>query len=280
MKIVVVGNNKGGVGKTFISKTLGEYSALQGIRTVLIDLDPQCNLSRRFLDMGISDDGHFDFEPPIHPEYHNDDDWSGYSDASDIWLGNPVVPYDTEIDHLQIIPAHAKKLADIELVHKHETIDLMAHLRAFLRSEAFSDTDLCIIDTRPSKSPLVQSAFNSADKVIIPTEFAAPAVEGLHGMLALQRQINANRTGDTQLEIAGIVGNRVKSGVSLHKEFREMISNQMLLSQHLLPEFFNDWIDYQKSMVFGAGSIFEYGSSSVKKQASNTCNALLNQINL
>jgi chromosome partitioning protein len=247
------------------------------MKTLLIDLDPQCNLSRRFLDMGISQDGNFDFQPPIHPSYSTADDWTGHSDASDIWLGNPVVPYPTDLENLYIIPAHGKKLAEIELIHKEEAQNFVHHFTEFLSAEDFNEFDICIIDTRPSKSPLVQSALAAAVKLIIPTEFAAPSVEGLHGMLALQRQINANKDSG-KLEIAAIIGNRVKSGVSLHKEFREMIENQSMLSNHILPEIFSDWIDYQKSMVFGAGSIFEYGNPATRMQALETCESLLSRV--
>lgn len=49
MKILVISNNKGGVGKTFTSKTLAEYAVIvKNKKVLLIDLDPQCNLSRRF----------------------------------------------------------------------------------------------------------------------------------------------------------------------------------------------------------------------------------------
>lgn len=281
MKTAVIGNNKGGVGKTFLTKTLGEYAARQGLRTWLIDLDPQCNLSRRFVDMRMSKDGQFDYEPPIHPEYDNDPAWTGYSDSADIWVGEGVLPYPTKEENLWILPGHAAKLSNIELVRRNDVQKkVIDHLIAFLHDEELTcDYDLCLIDTRPSKGPLVQAALHAADKLIIPTEFAAPSIEGLHGMLALQRAVNLDRPKDqTALEIAAIVGNKVKANLSLHKEFREKLERDPVINPFLIGESFSDWGDYQKSLVFGAPSIFDFVGLKAAEQAKSTCEAILNRV--
>lgn len=280
MQICVIGNNKGGVGKSFLTKILGERSAKNGLKTMMIDLDPQCNLSRRFLDMKISKDGQFDYEPPLHPEYDNDDDWTGYSDSADIWVGDSIILYPTNIPNLEILPAHAKKLAEIELVRRVDVQKkVIDHMSVFLKHESFDDYDLCLIDTRPSKGPLVQAALHAANKLVIPTEFAAPSIEGLHGMLALQRTVNLDREqGEKPLEIAAIVGNKVKANLSLHKEFRDKLSTDPIISSYLINEYFSDWGDYQKSMVAGTESLFNYPSLKATEQASIVCDRLLSLI--
>lgn len=42
----VIFNQKGGVGKSIIAVNLATVSASQGLRTLLIDLDPQCNATQ------------------------------------------------------------------------------------------------------------------------------------------------------------------------------------------------------------------------------------------
>ncbi len=47
--IRVVFNQKGGVGKSSITVNLAAISAFKGLRTLVIDLDPQCNSTHYLL---------------------------------------------------------------------------------------------------------------------------------------------------------------------------------------------------------------------------------------
>lgn len=279
MKVIAIGNNKGGVGKTFISKTLAEYADLiKHQKTLLVDLDPQCNLSRRFLDMGMTEDGSFLYRPPIHPDYTNEDDWDGMSDSSDIFTSGSVAIYPTLFEHIDIIPAHGQKLQEVEYIQKQDMRSMVIDkLVAFVHDdEITNDYDLCIIDTRPSMGALVQSAMYSATHLIIPTEFAAPSVEGLHGMLGLFNGISLS--SHYGLEIAGIVGNRVKTNSSIHKAIQEKLTSDPIISPYLLDHHFNEWGDYQKSMLFGAPSIFNDRKSKACQQAMTVCDDILNRV--
>jgi chromosome partitioning protein len=51
----VVFNQKGGVGKSSITANLAAISASKGIKTLLVDLDPQCNSSHYLLGEGVND---------------------------------------------------------------------------------------------------------------------------------------------------------------------------------------------------------------------------------
>jgi cellulose biosynthesis protein BcsQ len=51
MKIISVFNNKGGVGKTTLTFHLAHALGEMGYRVLLMDLDPQCNLTILSLDM-------------------------------------------------------------------------------------------------------------------------------------------------------------------------------------------------------------------------------------
>jgi len=50
MKTIAFFNNKGGVGKTFLVYHLAWMFADHGVKTIVVDLDPQANLTAMFLD--------------------------------------------------------------------------------------------------------------------------------------------------------------------------------------------------------------------------------------
>lgn len=275
--ILVVGNNKGGVGKTFVSKSIAEYAAIKrGLRVLLIDLDPQANLSRRYIDMDLIEDGSNDYAPPLHPEWsanEPDEEWDGYSDAADIWLKGFAVPYPTAYENLEIIPSHAKKLQNIELVKKQDLHEeVVQWLRKFLYlDEMQKGYDLVVIDTRPSKGPLVQAAMHAATHLLIPSEMEAPSVEGLHGMLSVRTAANLNRPKSDQLKLVGILPNKIKTGAKIHEEYLAMLSNDQQIGPNVLPVRINDWVGYKESMLFGAESIFMHPDSSKAKLKDQLC---------
>lgn len=267
--VITTANNKGGVGKTLLSKTLGEYAALVlEKRTLLIDLDPQTNLSRRFLDMQLICDGSEDYAPPRHPEWDNDPSWNGLSSSADIWFSGEAIPYPTEIPKLDILPAHAQQLADVELVHKQDIyLKVVRRLRDFLYlPEVMSSYEVVVIDTRPSKGPLTTAALNASSHVLIPTEMEAPSVEGLFGMIALRNNINVGRSRDEQLNIIGILPNKLQLSTQVHREHMDLLTSDANIAPYILPVSIGYRTDYKKSMYREAGSIFNFPTSNKARQ--------------
>ncbi len=283
-KILVVGNNKGGVGKTFVSKSIAEYAALiVKLKVLLLDLDPQTNLSRRYLDMDLMPDGSNDYAPPRHPAWQaaQTDDWNGYSDTADVWLTGFALPYPTQHPRLEIIPSHARKLQGIELVREqsvHE--EVVRWLRAFLHLDEIRNSyDLVIIDTRPSKGPLVQAAMYAASHLLVPSEMEAPSVEGLHGMLSVRSQTNLQRPRGDHLELVGVLPNKVRKGTRIHDEFLALLREDAQIGPVMLKHALNDWVGYKESMVFGAPSIFAGDRTDrLRHQLEDVCREVLERL--
>ena len=82
MQVIAVVQNKGGVGKTTLTRVLAEYFARKGRRALVVDLDAQCNLSRRFLDMEYDSADPDGVLPPLHPDYDGAEEESGWSGRS------------------------------------------------------------------------------------------------------------------------------------------------------------------------------------------------------
>jgi chromosome partitioning protein len=164
----VVFNKKGGVGKTTITCNLAAISASSGIKTLVIDLDPQANSSHYLMNgryNEIADEGRtiFDFFKAtleggsifgFNPFFSNLNS-SGPEPESFI--------HDTRFENLSIIPSHPD-LADIEaqLVNKHKIYKLKEMLKEF------TDFDAVFIDTPPAMNFFSQSALIAASRCLIP----------------------------------------------------------------------------------------------------------------
>lgn len=242
MRILVVAQNKGGDGKTTLSRLVSEYLARAGLRVLAIDLDPQANLSQRFLKMDIDETGEDTVLPPIHPEYAPDSDpddasWNGRSSAADIFQAQGVFAYTTGIENLDILPAYGKELRDIELVTK-DAVKARVHdaLKTFLANEEVRDTyDVIVIDTSPSKGPLSQSAIRAATHMIIPCQMEQQSIEGLHGMLQLARRENRLRAIDDPLKLIGILPTKFRKGVAIQEGIRIGLQADETIAPYLIP---------------------------------------------
>ena len=215
-KVLVVANNKGGVGKSLISQLIATYIAFKKDKKVLaLDFDPQGNMSYRFLrDTRIRDMSNY--KPPLHPDYDpndpDDDGWDGRSSALAMWTESPVVPYPTDLDNLEILPSDAAVIKDIEAFEYSDSLeDIVQRPYDFFAMDDFIDCgyDLIIIDTPPAKGPLTQSAIRAATHILIPLELSNKSLQGLAGMVDLVNRQNIHRPSDSQAKIIGLLKNKV-----------------------------------------------------------------------
>lgn len=239
LKIVTVAQHKGGVGKTTWVRILAEYFAtVRGIRVLLLDLDPQCNLSQRFLEMDndpLSPEGVL---PPIHPDYDvkHDRDWAGRSSIADIFYGRLMVPYPTYITGIDMLPGNGQDLRLVEQQRPAEIKErVLNRLNEFLLTpEVQQAYDIVIVDTPPSKGPLTQSALRASTHVLIPMVLEPQSQEGLVGMLAFWRAERRVRTPDNPLNILGILPNMYRR-VALHAGVLEALRRDEVLAEYVLP---------------------------------------------
>lgn len=215
-KVLVVANNKGGVGKSLVSQLISTYIALKKNKKVIaFDFDPQGNMSFRFLkDTRMRSMS--SYKPPLHPEYDasdpEDDDWNGRSSALDMWTSNPIVPYPTDLENLEILPSDASLIRDIEAFEYSDTLEeVVQRPYDFINMDDFKECgyDLVIIDTPPAKGPLTQAAIRAATHVLIPLELSNKSLQGLAGMVDLVNRQNLHRPEKEQSKIIGLLKNKV-----------------------------------------------------------------------
>ena len=180
-RIFTVANQKGGVGKTTSAVNIGAALAMGGLRTLIIDLDPQGNASTAF---GISRDevnGMYEVITKDLP-------------IVDATLKVPGYP------HLEVIPAtQSLANAEVELVPMvARELRLKKALTHYLnesaqRGERF---DYVIIDCPPSLGLLTINALVAADELLIPIQCEYYSLEGLtlllHTVSLIQEHLNPN----------------------------------------------------------------------------------------
>jgi len=180
-KIIVITNQKGGVGKTTTSVNLAAGLAQAGKRVLLVDLDPQGNAT---MGSGI------DKRATTRTVY---DVLLGLSDVALCRNRSPKGGYD-------VLPAN-RELAGAEV----ELVDLPnreTRLRAALDTVR-SDYDFILIDCPPSLSLLTVNGLVAADSVVIPMQCEYYALEGLSDLVGTIKRVRQHL--NPTLEIAGLL---------------------------------------------------------------------------
>lgn len=165
MKTVAVTNLKGGVGKTTVAVNLGAALAREGKRVLLVDLDPQANLTDH---LGINFREVTGVEALLEKK-------AAFRDARlQYW------------ENLDIIPA-GKELAKLETVL--QNMPPTKSTRYYIIKSAFEqaglDYDYLFVDCPPSLGFLTINALAYVSKVFVPVQCHYFALRGLGKMLAL-----------------------------------------------------------------------------------------------
>lgn len=284
IKIIVNATHKGGEGKTTNSINLAEYLALVlGLRTLVVDLDPQGNLSGRYLRMEYDPAYKGGKIPPLHPDYEPaDTDWDGRSTIADIFYGEEVVPYPTLIAKMELLPAHSYKLQEAENLTKQEIVEKVhLQLKRFLNLPDVQKTyDVAIIDTPPSKGPLTIAAIKAATHMIIPAQMEQFSIEGIWGMLQLWKQETYSRSEENPITLVGILPNQMRE-IKIHKQFLESLKQMKGVSEYVMPCEIKKRAIYTEILAENANpkSIFELPSDHVaREEYEAACRFITNKV--
>ena len=194
-RILSISNQKGGVGKTTICFNVGTHLATTGRRLLLIDADPQGNLTRSFLE---------------------DEPDGGLYEA----LTNGAFELIEVMRNLYLL-AGSIRLATLERNLIGE-IDAYTRLREVLEHPSFRDFDLILMDSPPSLGVLSTNCLTAAEAVLVPICAALYSLQGTNDLMATIAKVRKNL--NPTLSILGVILNAYDSHPVIFRQIKDEIS--------------------------------------------------------
>ena len=207
----VVFNQKGGVGKSTIVCNLAAISAVEGLRTLVIDLDAQGNSSQYLLGAGASE-----ANPNVATFFETA-------------LGFSFKPVDvasfvhaTPFENLDVMPAHP----DLDSLHgKLESRYKIYKLRDAL-NELDEIYDAIYIDTPPALNFYTRSALIAVERCLIPFDCDDFSRRALYALMDNVKEIQQDH--NSALEVEGIVINQFQPRASLPQQLVDELVSEGL----------------------------------------------------
>lgn len=234
--VLSVMNQKGGVSKTETAISHAYYTGEElNARTLLVDLDMQCNMTHEFVGMEPVPTSPSGQLPPVHPLWTPELGAHQRSTVADIFDARPlpVLLYDTKLPNVKMVCGHPDKFQ--YLASAAVTDELVNRLWAFLCSEQIQkDFDVVIIDTGPNKSLLFQAALRASTHVLIPFQPEPNCIQGMNSMAHALQQEALHRDDDRPLKLVGLLPTLVDR-TKVQQSYIQQVRRNPILGDKLLP---------------------------------------------
>lgn len=198
MHVLSISALKGGVGKTTVTLGLASAAMSKGLRTLVIDLDPQCNVSN-----GLGAVGDFDnsaaevIKKPRHGAVFK-------AIVASSWAKGQTGRLDIMVGHSRLTARNTTNPSFRSLWNLEQAL-----------SRIERDYDLVLIDTPPSINALTRMAWVASDRVLLVTE---PSINSLLAIdSAMKALAEIRKQVNRQVSLFGILINRLRPSVAEHQ---------------------------------------------------------------
>lgn len=235
MKVVSFMNNKGGVGKTTSVQNVGYHIAQKGYRTLLVDLDPQSNLSQAF---GLEDK-----DISIYECLSSENRSVSLNDAVNVISEN-----------LHVVPSVLQlSTAELDLINRFSRESILKKLL----DDVANQYDFVFLDCPPSMGILTINALTASHYVFVPLQaefFSFKGIDTLNLFIhKIRQQINPT------LALKGVFMTMYKRQQNLSQSVKQTVTD--FFGDKLLKSVVRVNVSVSEAQS-QAKSIFEYAPDS------------------
>ncbi|MGI8494436.1 MAG: ParA family protein [Pyrinomonadaceae bacterium] len=262
MKIIAVANQKGGVGKTTLARELSASCAIRGYQTLVIDCDPQGNLTQSWVDN--------DFYEATLSNVLIEPEGAGGKKTEPMPLVDTII--ETPVNHLDLVPA------DIRLARFEMQPDYLTHRLKNQLAELGIEYDFVFLDCPPQLGKLLTAALYAADYVLIPCAADAMGLQGLADLAFTVEQVKKNVNAN--LQTLGAVMNLYKPNRNLSAEARSAVEDAVEQVGYVFETNLHDYSKVAEAPSQRLPVVMYAANHNASDQFNNLTDEVLERLNL